>query len=206
MEIEIEVERLSRARIGEIADNFLAQENKSQKFPVEIELIAENLGIRVTPIPNLKDISGIEGFIRSNLTEIVVDEQVYFTYPNRARATIAHEVGHFVLHQKIFEKVRKIMNPKSFEDYADFLVGKISSDDHGWIEWQSYEFAGQVLVPKGELKVRLEDLINTRKKMPDDVALPIIEELAVYFEVSSQVIEKRIRHEKLVEFAVKRGI
>ena len=203
MAIEIPIKRLTKEKIGEIADNFL--KDYGSGFPVEIELIAEKIGIKIIPIPGLKrDIAGVEGFIKPDLTEIVVDEGVYFNYPSRARFTIAHEVGHFVLHKQVYDKIRAEMNPETFEDYATFLLEQITEEDHGWIEWQSSEFAGRVLVPGRELKIKLEELINSRKTLQDDAMMPVVDELAEYFDVSSYVIGRRIKNEGLIQITQKR--
>ncbi|MFH1259067.1 MAG: ImmA/IrrE family metallo-endopeptidase [Elusimicrobiota bacterium] len=87
---------------------FLHEHNPSLKIPVPIEEIAEfDLGIDIIPIPGLMDVLNIDGFISSNLKELEVDEYIYSNRPTRYRFTLAHEIGHIVMHVGILKFGKK---------------------------------------------------------------------------------------------------
>lgn len=198
--MEIKAPRLSKKNIKTKAEEFLAKYNPKREFPLKIELIAGEQGIKISPLQNLKEITGVEGFIKPDLTEIGIDFNIYFDFENRARFTIAHEVGHWYLHREIYLRIAKKVKLKSFFDYAKFIK-EIPSEQHGWIEWHSYFFAAQILVPSNELEVKTKQFLNNRlgKAVPEDVLFPITEELALFFNVSTQVIRKRFVEDKLAE-------
>lgn len=85
------------------ADDFLRQYHPSYDIPVPIEEIVEfDFGIDIIPIPGLHQAFEIDGFTSSDLTSITVDEYVYLKRPNRYRFTLAHEIGHVVLHKELY--------------------------------------------------------------------------------------------------------
>jgi Zn-dependent peptidase ImmA (M78 family) len=57
-------------------------------------------------MPGLHTLIETDGFITSDLKEIYVDESVYTKWPNRYRFTLAHEVGHAILHRDLFRQRR----------------------------------------------------------------------------------------------------
>ncbi len=92
---------ISTKEIWEKADKF-RQEFANNECPVQIIEIAEmKLGLRLFPQPNLKAITDGDAFITSDFSTIYVDKQ-QFDNPNqnRIRFSVAHEVGHYVLHRK----------------------------------------------------------------------------------------------------------
>ena len=153
--MEIKAPILSKIKIKSKAEEFLAKYNPKRTFPLEIELIVEKQGIKIYSIPDLKKIAGTEGFIKPDLTQIGIDDEIYFNSETRARFTIAHEVGHWFLHKEIYAKIRKEIKLDSFLDYSQFIE-KIPSKEYDWIEWQAYFFAAQILVPSNELKIKTE--------------------------------------------------
>ena len=198
--MEIKAPILSKVKLKHKAEEFLAKYNPKRDFPLEIELIAEKVGIKIYPIPDLKKIAGTEGFINPDLTQIGIDDDIYFNYETRARFTIAHEVGHWFLHKEIYTEIKKEVKLDSFFDYSQ-LIEKIPSNEYDWIEWQAYFFAAQILVPSNELKLMTKQLLNDRlgKAVSEDAIFPVAEELALFFNVSTQVIRKRFVEDKLAE-------
>lgn len=95
---------LSYEKIREYAKRFLAKYHSSQRIPVPIEKIIEfKLHIDIVPLPGLEGAFGVVGFTSSDLREISVDQYVYDHQLGRYRFTLAHEVGHFVLHAGLFK-------------------------------------------------------------------------------------------------------
>lgn len=116
-------------------------------------------------------------------------------YENRTRFTIAHEVGHFMLHKTCFEN----LNIHAVEDIYN-ISDQISEDDYGWIEYQAYSFAGQVLVPKNILINEVEKRmgqIPKEKFLPEKI-FSISQELLEMFNVSGEVLLRRLQKEGVI--------
>lgn len=76
--------------------------------------------------------------------------------------------------------------------------------DRGWLEWQAYAFAGLILVPTEPLlaeyqkAVRVAGRVGLSIQKAGEVARSYVAEwLARRFEVSAQVIEKRLGKDEL---------
>ncbi len=177
------------------AGDFLRTHNATATIPVPIEEIVEfNYRMDIVPVPGLQDAFEVDGFIASDLKSITVDAFIQERRPARYRFTLAHELGHAVLHRRIFlaNRFRRVEDWKRFQRDMDEV-------DRGWIEWQAYAFAGLILVPAealvAEYQKAAERVVrrgHSLKDMPDTAQFIIAEWLAKRFEVSAQVIERRL--------------
>ena len=184
------------------ADHFLKQYHPCREIPIPIEEIAEfQMGLNIVPIPGLLRAFDVDGFTSSDLSNIYVDEFIYSDRPGRYRFTLAHEVGHIFLHKEIYSKA----NFRNIKEWKDF-INSISEKDHGWLEYQAYSFGGLVLVPREHLIKLTEFYVNRIQE--EDISLRenwdfawdlIAARLAKDFEVSSDVIEKRLNKDKVME-------
>jgi len=198
----IEIPIISYEDIRKSVDNFLEQYHPSREIPVPIEEIIEfQMGIDIIALPGLHQSFEVDGFMSSDLSNIYVDEFVYKSRPGRYRFTLAHEVGHIILHKKIYQKA----NFHDIKEWKDF-INSISDDDHSWLEYQAYAFGGLVLVPHEHLeKLALSYVKLVRKSKIsikenwDFVWARVAAKLAKEFEVSTQVIEKRLDKDKIRE-------
>jgi Zn-dependent peptidase ImmA (M78 family) len=102
--------------------------------PVSVEEIAESLGLEVRYAPFDGDLSGAL-VRRKGETYIGVNSS---DHPNRQRFTIAHELGHFVLHRGISIHVDK-----------DFMVNRDGDSSQGVDpdEMEANRFAAELLMP-----------------------------------------------------------
>ncbi|OGW74408.1 MAG: hypothetical protein A3J72_09125 [Nitrospirae bacterium RIFCSPHIGHO2_02_FULL_40_19] len=115
--MSLQIQRLSYQRIGQIADEFLSKYYPKLSLPIPIEEIAEQkLNLRIIQKMGLKKNYDVEGFLISDLSTIFLDFNMYLKYENRTRFTLAHEVGHLILHGEIFKK----LNINSVEKLNDF--------------------------------------------------------------------------------------
>lgn len=111
--MSITLQRLSYKRIGEITNQFLTSYHPRLSLPIPIEEIAEQkLNLRIHEQMNLKKDYDVDGFLISDLTTIFIDFDLYMNFENRTRFTIAHEIGHFILHGDLF----KSLNINSIEE------------------------------------------------------------------------------------------
>lgn len=191
----VPIQHLSYKKIGQIADEFLNNYHPGLSLPVPIEEIAEQkLMLKIIQKVNLKKEYDVDGFLASNLTTIFIDFNLYLNYENRTRFTIAHEIGHLVLHHELFKQ----LNINSVEALNQLAV-KITDEEYGWLEYQAYSFASQVLVPKSlffeALKKRLGRLPS--QETPE-VLSTIIQDLPGIFRVSDAVILRRLQKEGIV--------
>ena len=126
------------------ADDFLLTHNPSAIIPVPIEEIVEfEFNINIVPVLALQREFEVEGFTSSDLKNVYVDEYVYTNYLNRYRFTLAHEIGHIVLHKNLYRTNRF----SSIAEWKEF-INSMTEEEHGWIEYQGYAFAGLILVPR----------------------------------------------------------
>lgn len=158
--------------------------------------------MRLEPLQSLKESGDVDALLRGDLTTIMVDAGEYMDdrSQNRIRFSIAHELGHFVLHRDIYQGI----GYGSVEEWIEF-VQKIPEVQYGYVEQQAYEFAGRLLVPVDRLRLELKAVADTAERAgfmkwdaSGDAALEYIAgPLSRVFGVSSQVIEKRIIRERL---------
>lgn len=203
-------DRLSKEQIWEEAESFRERHvHPPETVPVPIDEIVEfDLNIQPQPIPNLRskhDIDGFLVFIR-DAPVIYIDQDIYENerQANRRRFTYAHESGHFWLHRDRIVAVKEEFKLNTPQDWIDFRT-HMPEDDLGWFEWQAYEFAGRLLIPRDRLiheLNKLSDKVATfRDVFPDSNDEELIDHLAgavtQVFRVSEAVIVKRIRFEGL---------
>ena len=198
--------KMTLDKIREEAESFRATHIFSSSLPVDIENVVEaTLGMRIIPIDNLQKLCDMEGFISNDFTSIYVDKFLYQDdrYYKRVRFTIAHEIGHYVLH-------RSTIDSQKFDDENDWIKFRIGLKDDtlGWFETQASEFAGRLLVPLDSLveEFRSNRQIVIKKfsswdspKINDDDLFSIVSPLICSrFDVSAEVIERRLRKENIM--------
>jgi hypothetical protein len=193
----IPIEKIHRA-----ADSFRDQYAK-ESCPVEIQDIVEfDLGMKLIPHPGLWEHHGIDAFLTSDFSGICIDENQLLQecYQGRLRFSLAHEIGHKILHRNLWLPL-KIERPVDYLRFYDTLDER----EYGSIEFQAYEFAGRMLVDPVRLKQELEKQL---KKIPSEfdikrnataIGAYVASPIARVFGVSSVVIEKRLQKEKLIQ-------
>jgi len=194
--VSIVPQRLSYEKIGEIAYSFLSSYYPSLSLPIPIEEIAESkFNIEIIPVMTMKEEYDADGCLTSDFSTIFVDYHVYTKQENRTRFTIAHEIGHLVLHKELFETL-KIQTANDLYKLSD----KISNENYGWLEYQAYTFAGHVLVPKNlllsEIKKRLGRI--PEHENPENM-FHVFQDLIDVFKVSGEVMLRRLTKEGLVK-------
>ena len=185
------------------ADEFRNKYWPQDIIPVDIfEILEFGLDIEIRTILNLREAGDVDALLLGNLKTIVVDQNDFLNdrSQNRLRFSVAHEIGHLVLHSDIFSKIQY----SSVEEWIDFFQ-KIPDDEYRWIEQHAYEFAGRLLVPREKLIEKLNDAVSIAKNRGFDAwdtsgestREYIAHGIARYFGISEQVIEKRLIKENL---------
>lgn len=192
------VPHLNYDQLRRHAQAFLAKHHPTQQIPVPIEHIIEfQLHLDIVPLPGLEEAFEIVGFTASTLDEISVDQYVYEHQPGRYRFTLAHEVGHVILHAALFKEHR-------FRGVAEWkrFVRAFPDLELSRLEWQAHSFAGLVLVPPEALQQELKSAAKQVKaksvtKETDFATSLIVDMVATRFQVSGDVIERRLNYDQL---------
>jgi len=198
--MELQPIQKSTEQINAEAESFLTAYHPSKSIPIPIEEIIDlKLQIDIIQIPSLKDAFAevgldIDAFISSDFTSISVDKFIQEKRNNRYRFSLAHEIGHMLLHGYLYRKFEF----KTIDEWT-VAIGQMPFRDQEVVEWQADEFAGLVLVPrailKDEFKKALKDTENlvkiSYKDKPDLITDILARSLAAKFTVSENVMRKR---------------
>ena len=197
---KLPIKYLSYDDLRREADLFLSRYHPARTIPTPIEAIIDlQLKIDIIPMPGLRQVADVEAFITSDMSAIYVDEFVYNSHPARYRFSLAHEIAHACLHQKVFREL-------AFKDIAGWLRSQqtIPEEEHGWLEWQAYAFAGLVLVPPDSLSERFDAAVARAAEQgvslteaSDAARRMIARVLAKEFAVSDGVVERRLEKDSL---------
>lgn len=147
------------------------------KSPVPVEKIAKHLKAQVRFSPLDDEISGMI-HIRDGQAIIGINS---LHHPNRQRFSIAHELGHLVLHKSMVTS--QVHVDKEFPVLMRDTKAYSGSDK---IEIEANQFAAELLMPKAFLQEMLAD----KKFDVDDETF--VESLAQRFKVSKQAMGLRI--------------
>ena len=138
----------SPEQINSVAESFLDRYSPSKTIPIQIEEIIElQLQLDIIPVPGLKDsfekVGDIDAFISSDFRSITVDEYIQEHRNSRYRFTLAHEIGHMLLHGYLYSQFK-------FNSIADWTaaIKEMPIEERSRVEWQADEFAGRLLVPR----------------------------------------------------------
>jgi Zn-dependent peptidase ImmA (M78 family) len=191
---------LDYEKIRSIADQFLDEHHTGRELPIPIDEIIEfDYGINIIPLLGLQREFEVDGFTSSDLTNIYVDEYVYDNLETRYRFTLAHELGHIVLHGDLYQSI----NHRNIKEWREF-VSSIPEKEHSFLEYHAYCFGGLVLVPREPLIAETTRCIQMIKQLGVplrnnwDFAWELIASfLGKTFKVSSEVVEKRIEKDQI---------
>jgi Zn-dependent peptidase ImmA (M78 family) len=189
-------EILSYRDIAKQAEEFLSEYHPAGSIPVPIEAIVEfDLDMAVVPIDGLQTQIRAVAFLASDLSRIFVDEWAMKNAPERHRFSLAHEVGHYWLHDSLYQEC-SIRSVKDWEAVQD----QLSEEELKWFEFQANAFAGLVLAPPEPLRSAWNTVMTKAQAAgikPSDVdrypeRQHIIRPLATQFEVSETTMEIRL--------------
>lgn len=143
------------------------KQNFILSVPFDLEEIARNYGLEVVEVDFGEKFSNIAGYLKEKTIFVNgLDGE------NRKKFTIAHELGHFLLHQKELEE-----HPSQYAVLFRITIGKMNNDP---VEKEANCFAANLLVPEEML----------REKLTQKIGIP---QLAEIFGVSQDVIGYRIQ-------------
>ncbi len=201
--VEIKAPYLPYDVLRQKAAEFLQEYHPPGKIPVPIEEIVEfQFKMDIVPEPGLHSNFDIDSYITRDLNEIRVDDFVYQSRPGRYRFSLAHELGHRVLHQAVFSELAF----ETINGWKSVISTAIPTKEYGYLEFQASSFAGLVLAPPDELANQFNEI---RDKVEGqgisfqadwDVLQDLVAgDLADSFSVSPAVIKRRLTFDKLWE-------
>jgi len=157
------------------ADELLRSEFRV--VPVPVEKIAKYLEAQIRFSPLDEDISGMI-FIKGGIPIIGVNS---LHHPHRQRFTIAHEIGHLIMHRPMITAEVHVDS-----QYPVLMRDASSATGEKREEVEANRFASALLVPRDLLDKEL-------KARPFDIdGQSPMDELAKKFRVSKQMLEFRI--------------
>ncbi|MCK9275032.1 MAG: ImmA/IrrE family metallo-endopeptidase [Syntrophales bacterium] len=196
----VEAPYLKYVDVTQEVESFLQIYHPSRTIPIPVEEIIDlQLKINIYPFPRLYKDFGLNGFLSCDRSTIYVDEYQYEQFYEKYRYTLAHELGHFVLHKNLYENF-------NFENAIQYVEWResMSPNDIDWFEKHADWFAEQLLVPANALTDACQNIINIYqhvyqkyKDSPDDFWSYASSEIARSFDVNQPVVEVRIKREKL---------
>jgi Zn-dependent peptidase ImmA (M78 family) len=191
--------------IWKAVEEFRRQHIPESTLPVDIFTVVElRLRLDVIPFPSLSREYGVEAALTENFTGIYIDEEAYILWEegppwkqNRVRFSVAHEVGHYILHREAAAKIKF----KTFADFARYF------NDHDGpryqLEQEANEFAGRLLVPRERLEAFFDAFVESiRKAMPrwwdsGELRQKFADSIAPKFGVHPQSILTRLEREEI---------
>lgn len=153
------------------------QEFGVKSAPVQVERIAKSLGAILRFSPLDEELSGMI-HIKDNVPIIGVNS---LHHPHRQRFTIAHEIGHLILHKHLITE--SVHVDKAFPVLMRGVTSALGTDT---VEIDANAFASQLLIPTSLLgQIKLPGSFDIDDDSP-------MEELAKKFRVSRKVVEFRL--------------
>lgn len=163
----------------------LLLKNNINSVPIDVTSLAETLGAIVEETPTNEGLSGF--LLRSSGTEKVVIGVNKNHHLNRRRFTIAHEIGHLLLHEG---------EPLYIDRDCGFRIKlrhEEASQGLNKEEIEANEFAAELLMPSVMLDKEL-----MRYNGKDALDETVIATIAKKFQVSQQALIYRLINLKLI--------
>jgi Zn-dependent peptidase ImmA (M78 family) len=152
--------------------------------PVPVDKLAAALGTEVRREPAEDDLSGfLMRGVDGRRAVIGVNSS---HHPNRQRFTIAHEIGHLLLHDG-----EKIHVDRTGQVYQVNLRSEASSAGTDIAEIEANAFAAELLMPAAFLRADLADQ-RTLNLLDEDVLDTLLKPLARKYGVSPQALTFRL--------------
>jgi hypothetical protein len=169
--------------------------------PVSIEDIVDvGYALDLVPTPDLEIRFSTVAFITHDLTEIRVDDFVFRKQPYRLRFSLAHELGHLVLHQNFYQQLA-FTTPAEWKQAMESL----GRADYNRLEDQADIFAGLLLIPPRQFVAKFNEIATalagqgmTFQKLVKESQDYTVKGRARTFDVSMGAIWFRLRDENLI--------
>jgi len=174
-------------------------------LPIDVFTLAEiDLKLNIIPFDDLFEKHGIDAALTQDFSGLYVDAEAYIILEkgpiwkqHRLRFSVAHELGHYVLHREKAEQ-QKI---QSFEQFYRWT--RTNGGEKYTLEQTANEFAGRLLVPRERLESHLSQMVEKIESVMLDwrTSVDFLRKFALKihgtYGVNAQVIEVRLEREGL---------
>jgi len=155
----LNVPRYQKKDIIAFASDFYSQYNRvaGNVYLVD-EAIELGLGMDISPESGLYSKYDVDAFTTGDFRRIVIDDSLMGRSYGRYRFTLAHEVGHYVLHKDIL----KTTDINTVNDWIEFHRS-LNDADHKEMERQCDIFASHLLMPIAKINPFLDEKFTQMK-------------------------------------------
>ena len=150
--------------------------------PIDIKALLNFLEIRYDIKPDFKKVKVTGSISVQNGEPYIWVNPMKNTTRERRRFTLAHELGHFMLH------IAPLDDFNSFQEIEDQNISFNRNDNWDYKEMEANNFAAQLLMPAKLVEEQVQLLIEKAPTKED-----VIAQLAKHFTVSVQVMEYRLK-------------
>jgi hypothetical protein len=190
---------LTWQQIATIAQQFSDDNGLAERdYPLDVEVIAEfDLDIEIRTVGGILDECGMPAQLGPGGQRpiIVVDADQWRAQTSYYRFSVAHEIGHYVLHREWLRGVWALYD--SVESWKQVVASR-SDSDYGWLEAQADEFASYLLAPEQVFDPLLETQLalldgQLDTLQADDIIPYLANPISSQFGMSSSAAQARIR-------------
>lgn len=188
-------------KVEAFRERYLAKDRSA--LPVDVfSLVELTLQLDVIPFDDLFSKYRVDAALTPDFKGIYVDAESYVLWENgpvwkqnRLRFTVAHELGHYVMHRDYAAKVKFA----SFDQFARHFKGEDQA--RFGLEQEANEFAGRLLVPVERLRehfdvfaAQIGEILPTWLES-EDIRAKFAEQVAPRFGVHQKSILTRLDRE-----------
>jgi hypothetical protein len=147
------------------------------------------------------DVEGVTLFASGRKPDVGIAERLTTDdrRSNRYRTTLAHELGHVVLHDPLYQEKLATRDLFASTTIQERLVCKrdtmVSASQSDWMEWQACYFSGALLMPRGpmiDLAKEQSDGVSGAPKVGTDRAMKLVTSTMERFVVSQDAAKVRL--------------
>lgn len=169
-------------------------------FPITVDDLTTLIEDHVAHIDLYEDISsygtGVEGLtefaVGCKPTVLIAPELSESRNQNRLKSTLAHELGHVILHDPMFQSKNQegLFDSKVVVRQVSYRDGDVTESQGDLFEFQAWFFCRALLMPATEVQRLLQDLRTSENCYSDiwaesDLGTLAIQKLATHFGVST---------------------
>jgi Zn-dependent peptidase ImmA (M78 family) len=164
--------------------DILEKEGHNVSIPIDIEnLIKEYLEIKCEVKPDFKNMKVTGSISVQNGEPYIWVNPMKNTSKERKRFTLAHELGHFMLHMAPANDLN------NFDSITDTVISFNRDDNWDYTEMEANNFAAQLLMPKLSIKKHIKIIIDEHSNISKE---SLVEQLADLFQVSETAMKFRL--------------
>jgi len=178
--------------------------------PIDIEMVINRLKIDIIPFKNLRNDFGAKGMIVRNPsggTDIVIDEDHWFSDDFYFQFTLAEELAHLIVHADLYKDAKSVGDVVRIQQ-------KMSLDEYSMIEQQARNIASYILFPRVSITKYLLDWVEqnhghkalyrlkTKKELSDYIIQDISPKLVTSAQVLSLTLLKRYPEPLLIDLVI----